>query len=509
MKVSKKLIALLMVTAVTGGTFVGCSSTQKEVEASNSEPAIAQKDNNDATADKVESELEHVELTWYYHGDPMPDQDRVFEKANEIIKKEINATVNFVPIAPGEYDQKLQTKYAAGDAGDITWTSSWKNNYAQNVGRGSFIPIDELLEEYAPEVKEMFTEDQWEAVKINEEIYGIPSAQIFSYTDMITLRQDLVDKYELDVNTVKKIEDIEPWLDKVIQGEDAVFEWNAKGRFTNMRHVYGFDDFNAIAAIKVDDEQLKVMNMYETKEFEEYLELVKRWADKGYIASDAMVKKDQEAEKKANKIIGNLRGNYKPGVNSFESQNWGQEMIAIPISDTYLKTAGITATINSITSTSKNPERALMLLQLVNTNAELYNLLSFGIEGEHYEVVADNTIKITAPDKYKAANWVLGNTFTGYLLEGQEADTWEKTIEMNNTAQPSVALGFTFDAAPVNTEISQVQTVIDEYLPGLACGAVDSSERYPEFIEKLKSAGSDKIIEETQRQIDEWAKANK
>ena len=33
---------------------------------------------------------------------------------------------------------------------------------------------------------------------------------------------------------------------------------------------------------------------------------------------------------------------------------------------------------------SKNPEKALKFIELINTNEELYNLICFGIEGKHY-----------------------------------------------------------------------------------------------------------------------------
>lgn len=501
MKMNKKLVAMLMTTVLTMGVLAGCGSSEKpEGPKEPSKPST--EDKEDKTP--AEDGLEHVDLVWYYHGDPMPDQDMIFEKANAIIEDEINATVKFIPIEGGEYEQKMQTKYASGEAGDITWTASWRNNYAQNVAKGNFIAIDELLEK-TPELKDIFTEDQWSAVKIKGEIYGVPSAQIFASTNMVALRKDLVDKYELDVDSVKRIGDLEPWIDRIREEEDILFEWHGKGRFEQLTQAYNVTALNPIAAISTDDDSRQVFNMYDSPHFKEYLEFAKSWADKGYIASDGMVLKDQEAEKQGNKIIGHVRGNYKPGVSAAETQNWGQEMIAMPVSDTFLDTGGITATINAITATSKNPERALMLLQLVNTNSDLFNLLSFGIEGEHYEIVADNTVKITAPDRYKAANWVLGNTFIGYLIEGQEADTWERTIEMNNTATPSPTLGFTFDGEPVKTQMAQINTVIDEYLPGLGNGAVDIDKAYPEFIEKLKSAGADDVIAETQRQVDEWA----
>jgi len=39
-------------------------------------------------------------------------------------------------------------------------------------------------------------------------------------------------------------------------------------------------------------------------------------------------------------------------------------------------------------------------------------------------------------------------------------------------------------------------------------GSVDPESKLPEFIEKLKVAGIDKIIEEKQNQLDEWVAAN-
>lgn len=38
---------------------------------------------------------------------------------------------------------------------------------------------------------------------------------------------------------------------------------------------------------------------------------------------------------------------------------------------------------------------------------------------------------------------------------------------------------------------------------------LDPSKALPEFIEALKVAGIDAIIEENQRQLDEWAESNK
>lgn len=64
-----------------------------------------------------------------------------------------------------------------------------------------------------------------------------------------------------------------------------------------------------------------------------------------------------------------------------------------------------------------------------------------------------------------------------------------------------------FDATPVTSEVSAVKNTIDEYGTALGSGLMDPAEKYDEFLEKLDSAGINAIIEEAQRQLDEWLAA--
>ena len=81
---------------------------------------------------------------------------------------------------------------------------------------------------------------------------------------------------------------------------------------------------------------------------------------------------------------------------------------------------------------------------------------------------------------------------------------WEKTKELNNTAEQSKLLGFSFDSENVKSEVSQVTSVITEYDSLLGTGTVDPDTMYQEFIDKLKSAGIDNLIAEVQTQVDTW-----
>ena len=49
--------------------------------------------------------------------------------------------------------------------------------------------------------------------------------------------------------------------------------------------------------------------------------------------------------------------------------------------------------------------------------------------------------------------------------------------------------------------------VIQQYLPGIACGSVDPETALPEFRQALKDAGYDDILAEKQKQLDAWLAA--
>ena len=105
-----------------------------------------------SAAANTPASLPEVKLTWYFPGNwPQPEQDQVFAEVNKVIKAKINATVDFKPFAFGDYDQKMKVVIASGEPYDLAFTSNWINNYAQNVGKGAFLPLDDLLAKYAPQ----------------------------------------------------------------------------------------------------------------------------------------------------------------------------------------------------------------------------------------------------------------------------------------------------------------------------------------------------------------------
>lgn len=96
-----------------------------------------------------------------------------------------------------------------------------------------------------------------------------------------------------------------------------------------------------------------------------------------------------------------------------------------------------------------------------------------------------------------------------YIWEGDAPDIWEQTKAENESALKSKAFGFTYDSTGVSNELAALSNVKAQYAPALGSGTVDPAETLPKFIEELKKAGIDKVIETKQEQLDKWLAENK
>ncbi len=77
-----------------------------------------------------------------------------------------------------------------------------------------------------------------------------------------------------------------------------------------------------------------------------------------------------------------------------------------------------------------------------------------------------------------------------------------KTFEASAIISP--AYGFIFDASNSQSELENIQQVISKYYQAFGCGLLDIDIYYPKFLEELRQAGSEKLVEEVQRQINIW-----
>ncbi|OUS74977.1 hypothetical protein B1748_19850 [Paenibacillus sp. MY03] len=465
---------------------------------------------NGSQPEETSSQQPLVELIWYYpQAAAQPDLASVQTAVNEITQKEINATVKLMPVDFGSYEQKLNTELAANEAIDIVWTSNWLFSYELNAQKGAFLSIDELIEGF-PALKEQIPQKVWDAAKIDGKLYAVPSYQTITNQPGFYMQKRFIDKYNFDVSKVQKAEDLEPLLEQIAKNEEGIIPL-ANPVFNpyvhGMHKLSGGFGANS-AVVYQDDPSYKVHALMDTPEYQEYLKTARSWYEKGIFKQDIAII-DIQAERGKGNVAATFETSIKPGGEvEAQSRGGGHEIVGITIMDPFIA-ADINATLNAVSFTSKHPERAMQLLNLVNTNKDLYNLLSFGIEGKDYTKVADNIIKKNENAGYWSnVNWVYGNVFNGYLEEGKPADTWEKTIKQNEEATVSPFIGFKYDSNNIKTEEANTTALSEEYDTLLMTGSINPDEKFPEYADRLKKAGIDKIIAEIQTQFDAWLAAN-
>ena len=96
----------------------------------------------------------------------------------------------------------------------------------------------------------------------------------------------------------------------------------------------------------------------------------------------------------------------------------------------------------------------------------------------------------------------------GHAWEGNPLNVWDLYTDFNKGDYVSKAHGFRYNNAPVIDQVIACQAVNSEYQKSLVYGAVsDLDATIAEYNEKLYAAGLQDIIDEKQRQLDEFLAA--
>ncbi len=85
-------------------------------------------------------------------------------------------------------------------------------------------------------------------------------------------------------------------------------------------------------------------------------------------------------------------------------QTYGYDFVAKGLGPLILTTSGIIATMNNISSTSKNPQAAMKVIEAFNNDLDVYHLICRGVEGKHYVVTDQKNNVIGFPTGVTASN---------------------------------------------------------------------------------------------------------
>ena len=162
-----------------------------------------------------------------------------------------------------------------------------------------------------------------------------------------------------------------------------------------------------------------------------------------------------------------------------------------------------------IFSKSKNPERALMALDLLRNDEELHDLFSYGIEGEHYIDLGGGKIELTEQNSnypYDGnCNWGIRNDKYWKSVEGGIPNYDELYDKWIKTAQAGEFAAFTFNNESVKNQVAAMNDIYNTNIKLLYLGFTDDPQKDIEAAqEKLNAAGANEVYSEMTHQVKEW-----
>lgn len=445
---------------------------------------------------------EVVTLKWYIPNQDLEDLDRVMEEFNKRLYKKAGFKLKLETIEGDFYHDKMNMNIASEEDFDL-WFVGYLNKYEKMAENNTLYDITEWVEK-SP-LKDTMPQYVWDGATINGSIYAVPNMQVLFEQRCLRIRTDLAEKYNLDTSKITKTEDIEPFLEQIRDNEPDIYpfrinvhEWS----FQDIENDFFWDGANSCSLWLDERGELHCVPYYEVDMYKGWIYKLYDWYEKGYIRKDAATTSYNDGKDYENGMYAVASDHYKPGGEYEFSRQYDFKTEEVIVSKPYVGKGSMNTTMIGINKNSKHPEEAFKLIEIINTDKELYNMLVYGLEGVHYEKIG--TDRITVKDNnYIIQGWKMGNQFNAYFIDDQSDKDWELTEKLNNEAKVSPFIGFFMDNKNIRSELIRIDKVTEKYKVMLT-GAQDPDTYWADFVREMEEAGIDKVCEEVRKQAQEF-----
>mgnify|MGYP000110405997 CR=1 FL=1 len=544
------LLAMIMVLSIV---LAGCSKTA-ETPAADETPATTEPaettDNTEtpeAPEETAEPALEQKTIQLMITGaGKQANSDKVWAAFNEQLQQYVpNTTVEFIDVPFEEYSEKFSQVLASGEGVDLAWTG-WLINKPQNIADGNLMPLDDLLAEYGQGIVDVLGENVVEVHRnADGNIYYLPSWQGLCgerrgwlvVTEIAELAGDTwIEDTEAALNKWRNnysgIEDFQAVLDQATKYLAAAKEAGKLGAGINTGRAFGWSMYNGMYSflgvggaeigITYCDGTFTVKDGVAGEHYKLYAKTMADWYKEGYIRSDIMSVDTSTLTTPKNGEITDTTYVFScdPYLTEADQEaaiaDAGMDMTYLPIEENaYLILGGDTS--YAIPYCADEPERAMMVLNAIYSQPDLYNTLIYGIEGEDYTKNADGTITTsyvgaspTADDSYGIQRWIIGSCKNALINNGTDPNYYADLEALEETARVNPFLNFTFDRTNVEGICASILNVYYEYGPQLDNGVAGDNweELYNNYMAARKDAGIEELVTEFQNQLNAYIEAN-
>lgn len=516
----KRWLAVWIAASIAAVAMAGCGNVEENVEVSD----VADVSADGTDGDDGETKEIVVALMCL---SPMDEDStkHVEERLNEILEEKVNVHADFQWYDASTYSTTVPMMLSADEQLDLMmFTPNPVVGYQSFMAQNQLMDITDCVNEYGKDIQSVLG-DYLSATSKENRIYGVGNMASLYASAKICMRKDVLDDLEL----TEKARNMKTWgefkeiLEEVTDKTDLKGLVNSDEDGTVMSsqpYLFGGEKFSdstfvdcggdSYQYVYIDPDTDEVKCYFDNDAWEESILRVKEFYEDGLVYKDASTAQDYADTLIKNGVgFAEVKGSELGVEASYEAAT-GYEPVVVDIVNAEVTTASLTKFGFAVPVTSKEPEAAIKVLNLLYSDQEFLDTLTWGVEGVDWELNEDGQAAyldgITQDTvQYHTADFLYGNRLMVTPWEGSEPDIREQQKKTNDEMERSKYLGFSVDGTEVSSEMTACTNVWSQYYPQLTSGSAENVEAvYEEFISKLYEAGMQKILDTYQAQLDSW-----
>ncbi len=556
-----RLLSLALCLVLMTGLLAACGDSASTQPQSGS---TGQSTNPGSSAPQT---VKPLDITLFLWGDKPNQLDDVLNEFYNRTKDTLNMKLNINWTPQADYANNLQLKLSAGEGVDMCFDAPWMNMNTF-ILQGNYQDLTQyFLNDAYPGLAASFNEGLLSNNYMGEnadQVYGIPLTQSFGGSNMIYIRADLREKYNLA--PVTDLASFEAYLQAIVENEPNMIpfamkkdgSYGAGGIFDAQESEKAIDKIEkgmwdvelapgVTATLYIQD--YKVVDCvitgepssskavlpapYNQADYSTQLK-IRAWYEKGYIEKDVITRDDAQAAftsglaasflwdaAQFNSVSTALSGS----VPTAKLENWVYDPL-VTNNVEGMRKGSYTAwnfICIPVTTSAEKTERIMQFFDWMFSSSENHDLFELGIEGKNWKAVGDS--EYGYPEGLDLA--------TNYNLPGYEL-TWnpnyirypvgypENVLAlMKNTNNPdsyydSLISGFRFNGDPVKNELAnpdflEAKTRRDTLLLGIYKDVAAENEKIDKEMQALTVMQEDikTIKAEVVRQAEIYLEARK
>ncbi|MNO31931.1 Lipoprotein LipO precursor [compost metagenome] len=355
----------------------------------------------------------------FFGGDSSPNWNGMQDEVGKVITEKTGVTLEAeFDVGAGGGESKVALMAASGDVPDLIYA---KGELSKLIDAGLVIDLTDLIEEHAPNIKKIFSENMNRLKYSNEDpaIYSIVTNmgvdnQYFDATGGFEIQHRVLK--ELGYPKVRTLQDFENVLKEyyakhpTTDGQPTIpltlsaDDWRIMITVTNPAFIAtGAPDDGEYY---VDPQTYEAKLHYKRTEEKEYFRWLNHMYNEGLLDKDTFVQKEDQYKAKiaSGRVIGLIdqEWGYMDAENALKTagkNDYSYAHFPVTLSEDYVdhsfQPAGVDGYGIAITTACKDPVRAIKFLDWLASD-EGQVLRNWGIEGKHYTVDANGQRVIPA-----------------------------------------------------------------------------------------------------------------